>query len=534
MAHIADYVKWRGDLSFKERPFRIEDNLVLSEMVYVDLKDVISEDEEITLRDAIDRTKRKGPIRVTRAGSGKEDVEFAISCGESVRFGQAHLIDYKDILDHSDRQFAAVTYLLDDGTTVITYRGTDSTIIGWKEDFMISYTNVPSQDLALDYARKHVSEAVGDVIICGHSKGAHLALYAAAHLSDIYKDKVTRIYINDGPGFCEDVLNKNLIDAIRDKLTKITPEYSIIGRLFEPDAGENYIVRSSAMALLQHSMSSWEIDESGLVTCNDHSPESYLLNSLIARFVGGMDLGARENFVDTFFDSMAEGGATTIKEFASQGPSAFENIIIKMAGNDALNIKNKAANIKKEDDKSRNVFARIWGLINRKRVVRISISLILSILCFLFPDFAMETVVFLLILFICIYEVVITIKHLRESNWNFTKERPRVSISIVLWVMASVILVKHDALFVISSMVIGIVLLTLAYQNLINFNIYSNKYFERFRYSFEGIVTLILGGYILIVPEVGNSWYMYSCAFLLLIDTIFEVLKALRDRSSFK
>ena len=388
---------------------------------------------------------------------------------------------------------------------------------------------MPSQELALDYARKHVEKADGKVIICGHSKGAHLALFAAAHLSKEEQDKITRVYINDGPGFCEDVLEKNLIETIRDKTTKTTPEYSIIGRLFEPEVGENNIVRSSAMAILQHNIQSWEIDEAGLVTCNDHSPESHLLNELIEKFVNSMDLGARENFVDTLFDAMAEGGAKTIKEFAAQGPAAFENILVQMAGKDALNIKNKAAKIKEEDDKSKNIFTRIWGLVNRKRLIRIALSLVLSILCFTFPDFAMESVVFFLIMFVCVYEVILTIRHLNESEWNFNKERPRVSICIVLWVVASVIVVKPGSLFVVSSIVIGIILLTLAYQNLINFKIYNDKYFERFRYSFEGIVTLILGGYILVMPEIGNSWYMYSCGFLLLIDTIFEVLRAVRD-----
>lgn len=529
MAHISDYVKWRGDLSFKERPFRIEDNFILSELVYTDLKDVIAFDEEVSLSDAMERAKRKGPIKVTRAGAGPEDMAFVVSCGESVRFGNMILRDFQDIVDHSDKQFAAVTYILDDGTTVITYRGTDSTIIGWKEDFMISYTNVPSQEMAFDYARKHVDMASGRVIICGHSKGAHLALFAAAHLSEEQQNKVTEVYMNDGPGFCEDVLNRELIDRIKDKVTKITPEYSVIGRLFEPEPGRNIIIKSSAMAILQHNMQSWDICESGLITCEDHAPESYLLNHLIEKFVEGMDLGARENFVDTLFDSMAEGGATTIKEFAAQGPAAFENIMFKMAGNDALNLKNKAENIKKEDDKSRNIFSRVWGLINRKRLVRIALSLVLSILCFSFPDFAMESVVFILVVFVCIYEVVLTARHLKESNWNFTKERPRVSVCIVLWVMVSALLVKRGSLFVISSMVIGIILLTLAYQNLINFKIYNDKYFERFRYSFEGIVTLLLGSYILLVPDIGNSWYMYSCGFLLLIDTIFELLKAIRD-----
>lgn len=534
MANIEDYVRWRGDLSFSERSFKTEDNLVLSELVYLDLKEVISSDEKVTFCDAVERVKRKGPIHVTRAGSTKEDEDFVISCGESIRFGRAVIEDYRDIIDYSDRQFAAVTYNLDDGTTVIAFRGTDSTIIGWKEDFMISYTNVPSQELALEYAALHVAKAQGKVIICGHSKGAHLALFAAAHLPDESKAKLTRVYMNDGPGFCDDVLDKGLIDTIRDKLTITTPEYSIIGRLYETRGGENNIVRSSAMAIMQHSMKTWEISESGLVTCKDHSPESYLLNDLIERFVEGMNLGARENFVDTLFDSMAEGGVTTIKEFAAEGPAAFENILVKMAGKDALNIRNKAANIKKEDDKTKNIFSRLWGLVNRKRIVRIALSLVLSILCFLFPDFAMESVIALLVMVLCIYEVILTIRHLRESQWNFKKERPRVSICIVLWVLSSVILIKHDALFVISSIVVGIILLTLAYQSLINFRIYNDSYFERFRYSFEGIVTFILGGYILVVPEIGNSWYMYSCGFLLFIDTIFEILKAFRVRRKIK
>jgi hypothetical protein len=141
----------------------------------------------------------------------------------------------------------------------------------------------------------------------------------------------------------------------------------------------------------------------------------------------------------------------------------------------------------------------------------------------------METVVCGAILFVCIYEVVLTARHLKDSKWNFKKERPRVTMCIILWGIASIVLVKEGAMFVISSIVIGITFLTLAYQNLINFKIYSDKFLERFRYTLEGIVTLILGGYILVVPDIPNSWYMYSCGAILLIDAIFEALKLLRD-----
>ncbi len=535
MGHLSDYVSWRGDLSFAERGFRIEDNLVLSELVYIDYKQVLEGRDPVPLKQAIKELDNAGILNNTRAGSVEEDLKFARSCASSRRFGNITVKDFTDIFDSSDRQFAAITYELDDGLCVIAFRGTDSTIIGWKEDFMISYTNVPSQYLALDYAKKHISEAEGEVIILGHSKGAHLAIYAAAHLDDTERQKLRRVYMNDGPGFCNDVLDKDLIDTIRGRLTKITPEYSIIGRLFEPEADEEIIVRSSGMAILQHSMSTWLLDDGkGLEKCRDHAPESHLIIDNIERFVEGMDLNARENFIESLFSSMADTGATTVKEFASQGPAAFEELFMKMAGNDALNLKGKAKKLKKKDDDNLNIFSRAWGYINRKESIRIGLSLFLSFLSFAFPDFAVESVVAALLVALCIYEVVLTVRHLKESEWNFRKERPRVMLCIVLWVLSSALIVKEGSLYIISSTILGVVLLSLAYQNVINFRIYNRKIFERFRYSFEGIVTLLLGSYILLVPDIENRWYMISCGCLLLIDSIFEILKMIRDRKYMK
>ena len=531
MAHISEYVSWRGDLSFADRDFRIEDNLVFSELVYYDFKPVFRGRSFIALKEAVTELDRCGLLKNTRAGSTAEDLNLARICASSRRFGDIVLTDFNDIYDSSDRQFAAVTFLIEGGTRVIAFRGTDSTIIGWKEDFMISYTNVPSQYLALDYAKKHVDESNDDIYILGHSKGAHLALFAAAHLSKEQQEKIKRIYINDGPGFCNGVLDKSLIDEIKDKITKITPEYSIIGRLFEPEVGENIIVRSSSKAIMQHSIQSWLLnDGNGLVECADHAPESNILNDAIERFVEGMNLGARERFVDSLFDSMSDTGATTIKEFAALGPSAFEDLIMKMAGNDALNIKGKARKVRRKDDENLNIFLRAWGYISRQKVIRIGLSLFLAALCFAFPDFAMESVVYAALLILCIYELVLTVRHLKESEWNFRKERPRVIMFIALLVIMSMILVKDGALFVFSSTILGVFFLSLAYQNLINYKIYKRKLFERFRYAFEGIVTLFLGGYILVVPDIENSWYMLSCGSLLLIDAIFEVLKLIRDR----
>ena len=217
MAHLTDYVGWRGDISFADRGFRIEDNLVLSELVYIDYKPVMEGRVSMSLGEAIRELDKAGILKSTRAGSAREDLDFARSCGESKRFGTILLKDFRDEYDSSDRQFAAVTYELDNGLSVIAYRGTDSTIIGWKEDFMISYTNVPSQYLALDYARKHVDEAEGEVIILGHSKGAHLALYAAAYLDGFEKKPHENPAI--GLILCKD-MNKSFVDYVIQDYSK--------------------------------------------------------------------------------------------------------------------------------------------------------------------------------------------------------------------------------------------------------------------------------------------------------------------------
>ncbi|MCR5670233.1 MAG: DUF2974 domain-containing protein [Butyrivibrio sp.] len=525
MAHLTDYVKWRGDLTFAEREFKEEDNLVLSELAYIDFSPVMEEGMSMTLTDAVDSLRKRGALKITRAASTKEDEEFACICAGSRRFGDIVLSDFKDITDVSEKQFAAITYILGDGSIYIAYRGTDNTIIGWKEDFMISYTKVPSQELALIYVQSHIGSAKGRVMIGGHSKGANLALFAAAHLDEEMQEKVDRVYVNDGPGFCEDVTDGECLKKLDDKIIRITPEYSVVGRIFEISEGKSIIVKSSAVALMQHNMHSWEIDGDGLVTCTDHAPESYLVNDLIGRFVGGMELKARANFVDSLFDSMAETGAVTINDFTAMGPSAFENIMIQMVGNDAFDLKNKKKKIKAEDDENRGIFSRAWGLINRKEIIRVAITLFLSVLCFCFPDFAMESAVIAALVVICIYEVVLTVRHLKESDWNFRKERPRVMLCITLWVLSSSVFVKEGALLLVATLIVGIALLALAYQNVINFRIYNNRFFERFRYSFEGIVTFLLGGYLLITPELPHRWYMISCGTLLMIDTVFELVK---------
>ena len=42
-----------------------------------------------------------------------------------------------------------MTFILPDGSSYVAFRGTDSTIVGWKEDFNMTFLNpVPAQEEA--------------------------------------------------------------------------------------------------------------------------------------------------------------------------------------------------------------------------------------------------------------------------------------------------------------------------------------------------------------------------------------------------
>ena len=63
MDNITDYVRWYGSLDFDDRPFTRVDNIVLSQLSYLDLKDIPELYEEhgaMTLKDAVNYLTNQG------------------------------------------------------------------------------------------------------------------------------------------------------------------------------------------------------------------------------------------------------------------------------------------------------------------------------------------------------------------------------------------------------------------------------------------------------------------------------------------
>ncbi len=525
MANITDYVKWRGDITFNEREFNLVDNLVFCHLGYLDMTEIFKFHQQVTLREVWSMLGNEARFRLFT--TGKIDRLLLEECGNSKRFGDIIISDYVDNTDiKANKQFAAMTFHLDEDNAIVVFRGTDDTIVGWKEDFMISYTRVPAQELALSYAREAVSK-YKNVYIAGHSKGANLALYAGAHLTDQELAKVSKILLNDGPGFCKDVLDTNLIQKVDSKSVRITPEYCIVGAIFEPQITESYIVKSEEVQMLQHNLTSWKIKGDSFEFADEHDPSSMQINSLFDKFIEKMDdLQDRQVFVNSIFDTMGQNGAETIDEFMKEGPKAFENLLITVVGDDENGF-NPLKSVKDNvvtDIKNSPIGQAIEDKRDKREIIRIAASLLGAFLCFVIPENFIKTCFALAVLLVVAYEVYLTVRHLRKSKWDLNKERIRVNVCIILVVAYAVLIVKDDAMFLFASILFGVLFLVASYQSVIRYRNSKGDKLQRLRYGFEAFLTFLLGGYLMVGPEVGVGWYTVSCGSFFLIDAIFEII----------
>ena len=525
MLHITDYLKWRGDLSFNERPFTNIDNLIFCQLGYLDLKCIWSEDiTEMTFREAVEKLDGKFDYKL--AVSSADDDLFTRSCAESERFGTLRITDYVDIVSPADdKQFAAITFHLPDGEKVVVFRGTDDTIVGWKEDFMISYTRVPAQEEALKYAER-VIEPEDKCIIAGHSKGANLALYAAAFLDEERQSQIEKVYLNDGPGFCPDILPTDKIEIIKDRIVRITPEFCVVGGIFEVEVPENYIVKSSGEQMMQHDLHTWGIEGGELLLAETHDPLSEKVNTIFDKFIEKMDMDNREEFVSRIFDTMSEKGSVTIGDFTHEGVSSFENLLIRVVGWGEFNsnpIKDVGDSLIQDVKHSKKVKPIRENALTRK-IIRISVCAVLGFLTAKYPDYFMTTLFSGLLLVVLVFELFKTFKSLKESGWNLKKEKTRVYLSVILLALYILLHVKAGALFILASGAFGINFLFISYQLLILYKNSKGKRASRFRYMLECIMALANGLYILLVPEVADMWYMLSSGLLLMFDAFVETI----------
>ena len=328
--HLSDYVQWMGDFPISMTGFRDADALVLCALSHFDLSPVFSVSEHPTVRECQSMIEQN-QVRVMITGADRGYPELLSAASASRRFGDLQMSDYRDVFrSEPPLQFSAVCFHDHSEFSFLAYRGTDNSLAGWKEDFMISFTRTEAQEMALRYAEEHITPD-RHWYLGGHSKGSNLALYAACLMSDAKWSAVEHLYLLDGPGFCPEVLNLSLLDRIDQKATRVVPSFCIIGNLFAPKITDTRIVRSSAGSFMQHSLISWGIDHGRLALVKEHDRQSVIVSETLAEWISGISQTDRVLFVNELFQVLTAGGAETVQQILNGGWEGLDAILHKLS-----------------------------------------------------------------------------------------------------------------------------------------------------------------------------------------------------------
>ena len=326
MDTLSDYIRWLGDYPCSLTGFHEPDAVLLCLLSYIDFTPIVQNiPGEIRLRESLPFVER-GDLSVMITGEGKAYLEILKLAAESRRFGELLLTDYQDLQrEEPPLQFSAVCFE-DEEYSFLAFRGTDSSLVGWREDFMISFTRTEAQELALAYARKHLRPG-RRWYMGGHSKGGNELLYAASLLTDEQWEPVERIFLLDGPGLCPEVMSLDGMQRLDRKTTRIIPEFSVIGKLFEPKITDTRIVRSTASGIQQHGLATWGIDHGKLAYTDENDSLSEWINETLALWIGDITQEERPVFVDELFDALSAGGATDFNDFGKDGTEGLEAVL---------------------------------------------------------------------------------------------------------------------------------------------------------------------------------------------------------------
>ncbi|MBE5843272.1 MAG: DUF2974 domain-containing protein [Butyrivibrio sp.] len=335
MANVINYLKWRGDLSFAESPFNEVDNLILSLVVYSDLKGIVpgtDSDRKITVREAAKKFFEDNDPKMM----GKYEYDWVLYyMAKGKRFADVKLSDFLDLNDLTQNMLiTAMTIHLPNGIKFVSYRGTGYDIDDWRMDFMISFEEIPAQKEAALYLQKVMQKYSGSFLVGGHSKGGNLALYASMNAPETLMLRIKQIYSNDGPGICSELLDEYKFEAVKGRLTHIVPTFCVVGMLFEPNV-RHEIVDSEASGIAQHGGMTWRVEGNRFVRRKHLNENSVIYNSIIDDWIESNTMEQREIFTKDLFDSLKAGGAEKVQDIQDGGMHGFGTILLSAANSES-------------------------------------------------------------------------------------------------------------------------------------------------------------------------------------------------------
>jgi len=317
---LLDYLQWRNDVPLSVSPFNEVDNIILAYLSYIDFGKLRQEwDGFCDLKELFQCFCKEHSLEeIKTAGQFTERAPLLLKeMMEGERFLDTKVGYYAVDFDKDQvKQFAALVFLLPDGTNYVSFRGTDETITGWKEDFLMScQSETAGAKEAVDYFNKVAKALEGEFILGGHSKGGNFAMYAAAFCEAQHKERILKVYNNDGPGFRDEVIQSNEFQEMLPKILTVVPQSSIIGQLLSNPA-EQRVIRSTAKGILQHDAMTWEAEKDRLVP-SELDELSHYAKTTLGSWLESMDDESRESLCTTAFSLIESTKSETFIEFSA-------------------------------------------------------------------------------------------------------------------------------------------------------------------------------------------------------------------------
>ncbi len=316
MSNITTYIKFRGDLSMKSYPFNEVDALILSELSYIRFENIVPTVDEKASISIADAAKKYIKVKGREIAFYERFENLLDIMAKSPRYANLMLSNYVSETNADEgQQFSAIHIEINPFLTFIAFRGTDETLVGWREDCNMGYMMpVPAQISSVKYVNETAKGVFKKYMIGGHSKGGNLAIYSSVFCNQAIQNKIAVVYSFDGPGFNQTMIDEDGYQQIKNRIYAYVPESSFVGMLMEHE--ESYqVVRSEAVAFLQHDGFSWCVEGTHFETLDAIDEFSNSLNFLLKAWLDKIDYSERKVFVDAVFDVFEAGGLEDVMSF---------------------------------------------------------------------------------------------------------------------------------------------------------------------------------------------------------------------------
>lgn len=322
MAHLIDYLEKVENLTFDQEPLNILDKVCINEIGY------------LTYEKWLTASDLKKPINLHDFAEGKElnpdysfmvtkeRVELAEAMVRSRRFASLSLSNYRSVLDKEvEKQFAAMIFSLPElGYHQLVFRGTDDSVIGWKEDFQLTYSReIPAHRSAMTFLEDHLPNLSGRITVSGHSKGGNLALYSAVQSSTSLREKIAELLLLDSPGLMKSLLEKPSYQELKAKMIVIRPQDSVVGVMLYWDRPAQ-LVAAEGIGFAQHNALTWEVDlvANDFAYVDQPTELSQRLEETFQEWIETLPNQELKQVCDLVFDTILDSGIESLDDIGIQ------------------------------------------------------------------------------------------------------------------------------------------------------------------------------------------------------------------------